>query len=108
MVLYNEAIKMISQRPKTVYHRNNLSGYIANWRTLMYQMSRVKRPVDVPRELVSFGDNTHDLSVMLSYLDMKLTTLEKTTFLGVPKVDYQAYGEARSSHIIYVSLIIYE
>jgi hypothetical protein len=77
-MLYNMGSKMTSQRPKTIYHQNNLSCYIGNWRIMMNQMLRAKPPIDIPQELVSLGDNTHDLSVMLSYLDVKLTILEET------------------------------
>jgi len=87
---------MASQRTKTVYHQNNLSGYIGNWRLLMNQMLRVQPPIDIPQELVSLGDNTHDLSVMLSYLDAKLTILEETPLIAGQKIDYLAYAEARS------------
>ena len=87
---------MISQRPKIIHHQNNLSGYIGNWRLIMNQMLKVQPPVDIPQELVSLGDNTHDLSVMLSYLDVKLTILEETPLIAGQQIDYQAYSEARS------------
>jgi hypothetical protein len=53
-------------------------------------------PINIPQELVSLTDNTHDLSVMLSYLDAKLTILEETPFVAGQQFDYQAYSEARS------------
>ncbi len=87
---------MISQRPKIIHHQNNLSGYIGNWRLIMNQMLKVQPPVDIPQELVSLADNTHDLSVMLSYLDVKLTILEETPLIAGQQIDYQAYSEARS------------
>ena len=87
---------MTSQRPKIIHHQNNLSGYVGNWRLIMNQMLKVQPPVDIPQELVSLGDNTHDLSVMLSYLDVKLTILEETPLIAGQQIDYQAYSEARS------------
>ena len=87
---------MASQRPKSIYHKNNLSGYIGNWRLTMNQILKVQPPVDIPQALVSLGDNTHDLSVMLSYLDVKLTILEETPLIAGQQIDYQAYSEARS------------
>lgn len=87
---------MTSQRPINICHKNSLSGYISNWRLLMNQILRAKPPIDIPQELVSLGDNTHDLSVMLSYLDVKLTILEETPLIAGQQIDYQAYAEARS------------
>jgi hypothetical protein len=86
---------MVSQKLKAVYYKNNLSGYIGNWRMLMSQILK-RPPIDIPQELVSLGDNTHDLSVMLSYLDTRLTTLEETPFVAGQQIDYLAYAEARS------------
>jgi len=87
---------MTSKRPKIIHHQNNLSGYIGNWRLIMNHILKVQPPVDIPQELVSLGDNTHDLSVMLSYLDVKLTILEETPLIAGQQIDYQAYSEARS------------
>ena len=86
---------MISERPKVVYYKNNLSGYVGNWCVLMTQILK-QPPLSIPQELVSLGDNTHDLSVMLSYLDAKLTILEETPFVAGQQIDYLAYAEARS------------
>ncbi|MFC1928467.1 hypothetical protein ACFLXK_02550, partial [Chloroflexota bacterium] len=86
---------MTSQKLKAVYYQNNLSGYIGNWRLLMSQIMR-RPPIDIPQELVSLGDNTHDLSVMLSYLDARLAILEETPFVAGQQIDYSAYAEARS------------
>ena len=87
---------MTSQKLKAVYHKNNLSGYIGNWRLLMSQILKVQPPIDIPQELVSLSDNTHDLSVMLSYLDVKLTILEETPLIAGQQIDNLAYAEARS------------
>ncbi len=87
---------MTLQRPKIIHHQNNLSGYVGNWRLIMNQMLKVQPPVDIPQELVSLGDNTRDLSVMLTYLDVKLTILEETPHIAGQQFDYQAYSEARS------------
>jgi len=95
-MLYNKGSKMTSQKLKAVYHKNNLSGYIGNWRLLMNQILKVQPPIDIPQELVSLGDNTHDLSVMLSYLDARLMILEETPFVAGQQIDYLAYAEARS------------
>ncbi len=62
----------------------------------MNYVSKIQPPVDTPQTLVSLGDNTHDLSVMLSYLDVKLTILEETPLITGQQIDYQAYSEART------------
>jgi len=94
-MLYNKGTKMTSQKLKAVYYQNNLSSYVSNWRLLMGQILR-RPPINIPQELVSLGDNTHDLSVMLSYLDARLTILEETPFVAGQQIDYLAYAEARS------------
>jgi len=87
---------MTSQRPKIIQHQNDLRGYIGNWCMIMNHVFKVQPPIDIPQELVSLGDNTHDLSVMLSYLDVKLKILEETPFITGQQFDYQAYSEAKS------------
>jgi len=87
---------MTSQRPKIIHHQNDLRSYIGNWRLIMNQVLKVQPPVDIPQALVSLGDNTHDLSIMLSYLDARLTILEKTPDVAGQQIDYVAYAEARS------------
>ena len=87
---------MTSPKLKAVYNKNNLSGYIGSWRLLMSQFLKVQPPIDIPQALVSLVDNTHDLSVMLLYLDANLTILEETPFVAGQQIDYSAYGEARS------------
>lgn len=86
---------MTSQRPNGICHKNNLSGYVSNWRLTMNNIFQVQPPIGIPQELVSLGDNTYDLSLMLSYLDDKLTTLEDTR-LTPNQFNYLAYAEARS------------
>lgn len=55
----------------------------------------MKPPIDIPQEVVSFNDNSYDLSLMLSYLDDNLTILENKPI--TPKeFDYMAYAKARS------------
>jgi hypothetical protein len=85
---------MTLQKLKAVYYQNNLSSYISNWRFLMSQILK-QPPINIPQELVSLGDNTHDLSVMLSYLDAKLTILEETPITPT-QFPYEAYAETRS------------
>ncbi len=87
---------MNSQRPKVIHHQNDLRSYIGHWRFLRSQILKVQPPVDIPQELISLGDNTHDLSVMLPYLDVKLTMLEETPIIAGQQFDYLAYAEAGS------------
>ena len=86
---------MAAQKLKAIYYKNNISSYIGNWRLLMSQSKR-QLPIDIPQELVSLKDNTLDLSVMLSYLDAKLTILEETPFVVGQQIDDIAYAESRS------------
>jgi hypothetical protein len=88
--------KMTSQRLKAIHYRNNISSYVGNWRSLMNQILGVQPPIGIPQVLFSLHDNTNDLSVMLSYLDKKLTILEGTPHAVGTQIDYQAYSEARS------------
>jgi hypothetical protein len=50
----------------------------------------------IPATFESLQNNTYDLSVMLSYLDAKLTILEETPLVAGQQIDYQAYSESRS------------
>jgi hypothetical protein len=50
----------------------------------------------IPATFESLQNNTYDLSVMLSYLDARLTILEKTPLIAGQRIDDQAYAEARS------------
>ena len=87
---------MTSRKLKIIHHQSDLIGYVSEWRHIMNHVVQIQPPVDIPQALVSLGDNTHDLSVMLSYLDVKLTILEETPLIAGQQIDYQAYSEARS------------
>ena len=87
---------MTSRRLKIIHHQSDLISYISEWRSTMNYVLKIQPPVDIPQALLSLGDNTHDLSVMLSYLDARLTILEETPFVAGQQIDYQAYAEARS------------
>jgi hypothetical protein len=86
---------MVSQKLAAVYYHNSLSGYIGNWRLTMSQILK-QPPINIPQELISLDDNTHDLSVMLSYLDARIIILEETPFVAGQQIDYLAYAESRS------------
>lgn len=90
---------MASQKIKAVCHTNDLGSYIGNWRITLYQLNRILKiqpPTKIPQQFVSFGENRHDLSLMLSYLDTNLTILERTKCIARQQIDSEAYGEARS------------
>ncbi len=87
---------MTSRRLKIIHHQSDLIGYISEWRLTMNHVLKIQPPVDIPQALVSLGDNTRDLSVMLSYLDVKLTILEETPLIAGQQIDYQAYSYART------------
>ena len=87
---------MTSRRLKIIHHQSDLIGYISEWRLTVNHVLKIQPPVDIPQALVSLGDNTHDLSVMLSYLDVKLTILEETPLIAGQQIDYQAYSDART------------
>ena len=86
---------MARSRPASVNHKNNLSGYIGNWLTMMKHIKKTQPPIRIPRAIVSYIDNSYDLSLMLSYLDNNLSMLEETT-LTPDQFNYQAYAKARS------------
>ena len=99
LVLHSKGSEMTSRRLKIMHHQSDLVSYVGNWRLRMNQMNQilnVQPPVDIPQALVSLGDNTRDLSVMLSYLDGKLTILEETPLIAGQEIDYQAYSDART------------
>jgi hypothetical protein len=54
----------------------------------------VQPPLGIPQVVGSFGENTYDFSLMLSYLDNKLAVLEETP-LSPRQFNYMAYAEAR-------------
>jgi hypothetical protein len=77
-----------------INHKNNLSGYIGSWLTVMNHIKKTQPPIRIPRAVVSYNDNMYDLSLMLSHLDNNLTILEETP-LTPDKFDYLAYAQAR-------------
>ena len=85
----------IPRLKRYIQYKNSLSTYIGSWRLILHQISKGQQHVDIPRELISLNDNTYDLSLMLSYLDNKLTILEVTP-LTPNQFNYQAYAESRS------------
>ena len=95
-VLYNTGSKVTTRRLKIIHHQSDLIGYVSEWRLTMNHVLKIQPPIDIPQALVSLGDNTHDLSLMLSYLHAKLTILEETPLIAGQQIDYQAYSEARS------------
>lgn len=86
---------MARSRPANINHKNNLSGYIGNWLTMMNHIKKTQPPIRMPQEAVSYNDNIYDLSLMLSYLDNNLAILEETP-LTPDKFDYLAYAQARA------------
>ncbi len=87
---------MTSRRLKIIHHQSGLIDYIGEWRSTMNHVLKTQPPVDIPQVLFSLIDNTHDLSLMLSYLDVRLTILEETPPMVGQQIDYQAYSEART------------
>ncbi len=86
---------MAQSRKTNINHKNNLSGYIGNWLTVMNHIKKTQPPIRMPQVVVSYNDNMYDLSLMLSYLDNNLTVLEETP--PTPdKFDYLAYAQARA------------
>jgi hypothetical protein len=72
---------MAPSKPANINHKNNLSGYIGNWRIMMNSLKKTQPPMRIPQVVVSYNDNSYDLSLMLSYLDNNLTILEKTSLM---------------------------
>ena len=69
---------MAPDKRANIIHKNNLSGYIGNWLTMMNHLKKTQPPIRIPRVVVSYNDNMYDLSLMLSYLDNNMTILEET------------------------------
>lgn len=90
---------MTSQRAISVGYKNNLLAYFGDWRMMMSIMRpeepEYSRFVSIPAVFQSFSSNTYDFSLMLAYLDGKLTLLEETP-LTPSQFNYQAYAEARA------------
>lgn len=90
---------MTSQRPIRIVHKNDLSAYLGDWENMMSMMSKIKpeesqhyRVPRIPTPFESFHFDSHDLSVLLAYLDDSLTILEGTP---LSQFNGQAYAEAR-------------
>jgi len=87
---------MTLRRLKIIHHQTDLTHYISEWRSTMIYILKKHPPVDIPQPLISLGDNTRDLSVMLSYLDVNLAILEETPPTVGQEINYQAYSDART------------
>ena len=87
---------MTSRRLKIIHHQSDLISYVSEWRSTMNYVLKIQPPADIPQALVSLVDNTRDLSVMLSYLDVKLTILEDIPLIAGQEINYQAYSDART------------
>jgi hypothetical protein len=83
---------MTMEENRVIQHYNDLSGYISNWRMTMNLL--YKKQIDFPKEVISYGDNCYDLSLMLSYLDDNLTRFENK-HVTPQEFDYMAYAQAR-------------
>lgn len=90
---------MTIPRSFRIIHKNDLNAYLGNWKTMMTMMGRVKQerqehyPVRrLPTPFESYAFNTHDLSVLLYFLDENLRILEETP---LHQFNDQAYAEAR-------------
>lgn len=88
-------MEMVPNRPVKIDHKNNLSGYIGDWHIMMNSIKKAKPPTVIPQEIISYNDNSYDLSLMLSYLDSNLTILEEKP-LKPEEFDYMAYAKARA------------
>jgi len=94
---------MNGETPIIAQHKNCLSAYLSNWITIMrYVLINIKPELaqrydltKIPITFESLHNNTYDLSVILSYLDVRLTILEETPLIAGQQIDYQAYAEAR-------------
>jgi hypothetical protein len=92
-------------REISVVHKNDLGAYFGDWKNAMhfiYLPLARKNSVEaqryhitkIPKPIESFSFNSTDLSLILAYLDDKLTVLEETP-LTPSQFNYQAYAEAR-------------
>jgi hypothetical protein len=82
---------MAWNKPASISHTNDLSGYVSEWVTSMNLLKKPEPRIRTPRAVISYVDNRYDLSLMLSYLDNMLTALEET-----PRFDDLAYAQARA------------
>lgn len=84
---------MSPRRLKISHQQTDLAYYISSWRQ---RMSYRQPTIGIPQALVSLGDNTRDLSIMLSYLDANLVKLEEIPLVSGQQFDNQAYSDART------------
>lgn len=83
-----------------VHHKNSFSTYLSDWRMMMGHVVKHVNPevvqrynlTRIPTPFESLSNNTYDLSVVLYYLDSRLTILEEKP---IPQLDLKAYAEAR-------------
>lgn len=61
---------------------------------MMDVVKKSRPPIRIPQEVISYNDNSYDLSLMLSYLDHNLTSLEGAP-LAPDGFNYMAYAQAR-------------
>lgn len=90
---------MTSPRSFKVVHKNDLNAYLGNWKNIMAMMGKIKKekaghyPIGrLPTPFESYAFNTHDLCVLLFFLDENLRILEETP---LHQFNYEAYAEAR-------------
>lgn len=100
---------MISPRIAGVVHNNDLGGYLGNWKTdlqLMKELIPDKinwEPLQTPpTPFQSYSLNTHDLTVLLSFLETNLRILEQTP---LNQFDNEAYSKSRV--FLKTSLIVF-
>jgi hypothetical protein len=93
-------------------HKNNLSAYLSDWKSEVNIMNKVikkdkYKPVYTPIAFEAIANKTHDLSVMLRYLDSNLKIIENMK--SPLKIDYQAYADAivflQASYLFYHILL---
>ena len=100
---------MNSSRLVNVIHNNDLGGYLGNWKTNV-QILRELIPDKIrwtplqtlPTPFQSYSFNTHDLTVLLSFLEMNLRILEQTP---LSQFDNEAYSKSRV--FLKTSLIVF-
>ena len=96
---------MSSPKRIRIVHKNDLSAYLGDWKTSMNVMSdaigrRVSKEEGEryhitrnPKPFESFSFNSHDLSLLFTYLDDRLGVIEETPITPT-QFPYQAYAEA--------------
>jgi len=93
-------------------HKNNLSVYLSDWKSEVNIRNKIikkdkYKPVYTPIAFEAIANKTHDLSVMLRYLDSNLKIIENIK--SPIKIDYQAYADAivflQASYLFYYILL---